>query len=58
MAIFQCDHRLYLEKFCTQLTLSFPHTLLLFSPRTVGYAAQNETQLSKKYKSPMHIKYP
>ena len=40
-----------------QLTLSFSDTLHLFSPRTVGYAAQNEAQLSKKYKSSMHTKY-
>jgi len=40
-----------------QLTLSFPILFTYFSPRTVGYVAQNEARLSKKYKSSMHTKY-
>jgi len=49
--------RLYLEKFCIQLNCLFPILFPYFSPRTVGYAAQNEARLSKKYKSSMHTKY-
>jgi len=49
-------NRLYLGIFCMQLTLSFSDTLLLFFALPIaigiGYAAQNEARLSKKYKIP------